>query len=78
MKLKQPFGPSTQPAPERCDGAHLGEALAAAGGAASAPAVPARRQSRRELEELKMQVLELAEHQMEITVRVLRLWIAGK
>ena len=67
MKLKQPFGPSTQPA-----------ALAAAEGAASAPAVPARRQSRRELEEHKMQVLELAEHQMEITVRVLRRGIAGK
>lgn len=70
MKLKQPFGPSA-PSP----------ALAAGGAApavASSTAVSPRRQSRRELEELKMQVLELAEHQMEITVRVLRLWIAGK
>lgn len=67
MKLKQPFGPSTQ-----------SPALAAGGAAAPAPAVPSCRQSRRELEELKMQVMELAEHQMEITVRVLRLWIAGK
>lgn len=66
MKLKQPFGPSA-PSP-----------TLAVAGASAAPAPSSRRQSRRELEELKMQVLELAEHQMEITVRVLRLWIAGK
>lgn len=72
MKLKQPFGPSA-PSPALAAGR-----AAAAPAVASSAAVSPRRQSRRELEELKMQVLELAEHQMEITVRVLRLWIAGK
>lgn len=38
----------------------------------------AQRRKRQEIEELKVQVLEVAEHEMEITVNVLRHWISDK
>lgn len=65
MKLKQPFGPK------------ISVSALSAGTAGELPAAQGRKQNRRQMEELKMQVLELAEHQMEVTVRVLKNWIAG-
>lgn len=37
---------------------------------------PSRRAARQQLEELKVQVLNLAERQMELALRVLKRWIA--
>ncbi|MEG1609657.1 MAG: hypothetical protein RR317_00550 [Bilophila sp.] len=63
MNLKQPFGPKL-----RLPG------LAPARVEEVSPPKPVRK-PRRQVEELKVQVLELAEHQMEISIRILRKWI---
>lgn len=65
MNLKQSFGPK------------LLDSGAGARAEEIALSQPSRK-PRRQVEELKMQVLQLAEHQMEISIRVLRLWITQK
>lgn len=64
MNLKQSFGPR-----QLESGAARAEEIAL-----SQPS----RKPRRQFEELKVQVLQLAEHQMEISIRVLRMWITQK
>lgn len=62
MKTKQPFAPNT--ALEIASDKQL-----------LTTQNSARRQLRRQVEDLKVQVLQLAEHQMELTVKVLRTWL---
>lgn len=66
MKLKQ------QLAPKLALGGNTGNSSPAE----RPPQPPSRRQIRRQVEELKMQVLELAEHQMDISIQILKHWIA--
>lgn len=54
-----------------------GTPLARQSGDGSLSPAAARRQAHRQFEELKVQVLELAQRNMEVSLRVLKTWIAA-
>lgn len=66
MKLKQ------QLVPKLALGGNTGNPVPAE----RSPQPPSRRQIRRQVEELKTQVLELAEHQMDVSIQILKHWIS--
>ena len=69
-------GSTTSPAPAASSAQNPRAELGPAQADLPAPVTPSRRAARQQLEDLKMQVLNLAERQMELALRVLKRWIA--